>query len=518
MRFRALSRQTLVTIACSHTNALAKYPKTRIISLFKTVVAHASHYGFEKGNYHDAAEALAVLYLILPAFIFFGSFIRLRLALPACVLLLYIGYKAIRHARWHGVLDNWPLTLYFFAISALWLWLGGAGGTFFQGGDWLKHYGILNLLVDNSWPPLIRTAGQPVEAMRYYVGWYLVPAVLLKVTSLHAQNIMLALWSFTGVTIFFQLLPRIFKSRRAAVIAPLVFILFSGADIIGTAITNVHVGPIFHIEWWSSWIQYASNTTSMYWVPQHALPSWIMIALFLRQMKQRSVLPVLGATAVATLIWSPFSTLGLIPFYSVMMIRYGYRELIFNWRSWAAVIFVGLPILIYLTAGTSGVPHAFIWNLPCGLDNGYCFNARTYWLFLAIEVLAPLAVLICAKVTRSEFLLVAGICLFLLPLVHIGVGNDLTTRGSLAALAVLAILSTEALVERSAAVAVAMAIVLLAGIATPGGEMLRAFFEAPIVSQDTKLEDVWAGRPVLRDQYIAPLPISVLRVPGRAKH
>lgn len=472
-----------------------------------------ARYGFSRNIACDPAEGLAVLYIILPVFVFFTFFIRLRFAIPACSILLYAMYATASHTRWNVIFSDWPITLYFAAIAAVWLWLGGAGGTFFQGGDWIKHYGVLNELIEKPWPPIEHVTEHADDALRYYIAWYMVPAGILKITGLHAQNFLLSTWSFIGVTLFFHLLSGVFESRKAAYIAPLVFILFSGADIIGTAITHVQVGPVYHIEWWSSWIQYASNTTSLYWVPQHAIPAWLVVVMMMRQMKRRTVLPVLGIVMVSTLLWSPFAALGLAPFFAVLMVRYGFNELAFNWRTWAAIVAIGIPILIYLNAGTSGIPHGFVWNQPCGLDNGYCFNARTYWLFILLEIAGPLAVLAFARIERLEFLLTAAASLCLLPLVHVGVGNDLATRGSICGLAVISILCTQALVERSRLTMVMMSAVLLVGIPTSGGEMLRAFVEPSRVSQDSKIEEVWAGRIILRAQYFAPLPIEILRAP-----
>lgn len=454
---------------------------------------------------------MALLYLLSPVAVFFAFFVRVELAVPACGILLYTIYDAAKNTRWVIKSTDLKLCLYFGLVAAIWLWLGGAGRTLFQGRDWIKHYGVLNELIEDRWPPVVRVEGQELGALRYYIAWYLVPAATLKITGWHAQSIALSVWSFIGVVIFFKLTSKIFTSILSVILSPLVFIFFSGADIIGTAITHIQIGPRFHIEWWSSWIEYASNTVSLYWVPQHALAAWLMVALIMHQTHRRTVLPVLGVAMASIALWSPFSALGVAPFYAALITRYGIKELALNWRTWSAIFFIFLPIFAYLDAGATNIPHGFAWNLPCGAATGYCFTTRTYLLFIVIEVAAPLIMLSFSRMDFSEFLVVSAIMLVLLPFIKIGIGNDLATRGSIGALAMISILCAQALLEGSLPITIAMSAILLVGIATPAGEMLRPFFEANHISENSRLADVLAIRSDFKFQYLAPLPIWIIR-------
>lgn len=89
------------------------------------------------------AEALAVLYLVIPLFIFFAFFIRLELAVPACALIAFQVIEIIRRADWRGAIASSWVYLYFFSLAALWLWLSNGPEGLHQNSDWFKHTPLL---------------------------------------------------------------------------------------------------------------------------------------------------------------------------------------------------------------------------------------------------------------------------------------------------------------------------------------------------------------------------------------
>ena len=70
--------------------------------------------------------------------------------------------------------------------------------------------------------------------------------------------------------------------RRQRWLPLLAFVAFSGADGIGTLVTGFRFGPPWHLEWWIGWMEYGSHATSLFWVPQHAIPAWLGIAVLMR--------------------------------------------------------------------------------------------------------------------------------------------------------------------------------------------------------------------------------------------
>ncbi|WP_228874579.1 hypothetical protein [Paraburkholderia saeva] len=331
----------------------------------------------------------------------------------------------------------------------------------------------------------------------------------MKLTNLHAQNLMLSLWSVAGIFLFFSLLPGLIDKKNVVIIAPLVFITFGGADLFGTLITGYRHGPPHHIQWWAGWIEYSANTTSLFWVPQHAIPSWLGIALLMRQRLHPSLLPYLAPLFAAILLWSPFAAMGLMPFAVVLALQYGLRDIVLDWRSMCSLFFLAIPVASYLAAGTTTVPHGFIWTVPCTMDDGACFTWPAYFLFLVIEVATPLAILFLGIDSEKGFLLAAAISLCSIPLYKIGVTNDFAMRASIPAISVLSILSAKVLINGNRLTTVAILAMLVAALPTISGEVYRGFSPGPDIDEDTTFDAPWAERYI--DQYFAPMPIWILR-------
>ena len=460
------------------------------------------------------AEAAALLYVSLPALIFFAFFVRLAIAIPACSLIAACWYALIRKTQWVSPLRISQQTVYMLALSIAWLFLAGNLGWIQQNLDWIKHYSILNYLGSHPWPATIKVDGLSGEwAIRYSIGWYLVPAFVIKYFWLPYPKIISGIWSVIGVFLFFRMLIDILPNKRAVFIAPLIFMLFSGADIIGTAITHFQVLLTYHIEWWDGWIEYGSNMTSMFWVPQHAIPTWIGIALMIRQTQRATILPYLALYFSAVCLWSPFSAIGLAPFALVLLRQYGFREIVLDWRPIASIALVAAPIFFYLTADAGSMPHGPMW---VG-DNRYVwkggpwFSAGSFALFCLIEFALPAVILLLVPKFRQPFILVAIVSLLLIPLYRVGAFNDFGMRTSIAGLAVLSISAGELIAAGPRIAAIAMAIALAFGVPTAMGEVLRGFGLAPHIDTNAELARSLNDHPEVLPQYFARLPVAVLR-------
>jgi hypothetical protein len=457
----------------------------------------------------DRWETFGILYLVVPLFVFFAGFIRFELAIAGCALIAWLSYELIRHTAWRRRSSSRWRPAYFLAIAGLWIWLSGGIGPVHPNGDWSKHYAIVNFLTQHPWPPSQHFAELGESAVRYYLGWYLVPSLLLKATSAGWQAFAMAAWSTLGVFLFFNLLPGIVGERRAAVLAPLVFIMFGGADLLGTLLSGYHHPVPYHFEWWIQWIQFSSNTTAIFWVPQHAIPAWLGAALLMRAREHDALLRYCALLLVAALLWSPFSALGLLPFMIALSWRHGLRAIALNWRAIGSGVLLGLPVAIYLHAGSAAIPHGYIGTLPCIAPES-CFTFPSYVLFILVEVALPLAVLLVHNKSAQGFLVAAAITLCVIPFYKIGWLNDFAMRASLPALAIVAILCAQLLADGSKVLVAALIVVLLLGLPTTVGEIARGFMPQPEISPDTDFATI-EYRKELLSQYFAPLPIWILR-------
>lgn len=459
----------------------------------------------------DGCESSALIYLVAPLFVFFAFFVRIEIAIPACIFLASQLWAMIRQGAWAGFVRERKESLGFLAIATLWIWLSGGTGPVHQNGDWAKHYSVINFLVGHHWPATADIAGIGESVLRYSIGWYLIPALALKVVDVQVQTLALSVWSVLGIFLFFRLLPDITGRGRWAFAVPVFFVFFGGADAIGTLITRFQHGPVHHLEWWSSWIEFPSNTTSVFWVPQHAIPAWIGIALFMRAREKAELMGFLSVLGVAVFLWSPFSALGLVPFAGALVRRHGLRSVLLDWRQGLALLLLAIPLCLYMVASLDKVPSGPITSIPCLWEGAKCFTWPSYVLFLIVEVGFWIAILFVAGAKASgnrDFLLVAVLSLLLIPLYRLGINNDFGMRVPLPALAVLAILCGKVINTGTRRQAGAILLMLLLALPTTLGEMFRGFLPGGVMPE-ASFSDAWASK-YLR-QYFAPLPVWVIR-------
>lgn len=442
------------------------------------------------------SEAAAALYLLVPVFLFMLLYINAVIAAPACVLMAWCAWEICRRVSFPHATNALWRTAASLAIAFLCVAMSGSFGVSGLNSDWFKHFAVLNFIASSTHG---LEAGQD-SVLRYYLAWYLVPGLLGKFASVEGRQILVACWSTIGTFLFFRMLLDLVNPGKKAIIGALVFVLFSGADIVGEAITGWQRGPRFHHEWWSGWINYNSNMTALFWAPQHTIAAWLMAALMLGQSKRRELLPYLSLLFCAVAFWSPFVAAGLVPFGVYLLLREG-GPMLKNWRTWGAIVTVGLPIALYLTTDAQRLPASFQWNLAC-VEN--CFSWTSYVRFVALEALTFLVILVAWKPARTGFLVVTAAVLLLFPFYYLGLANDFGMRATMPALAVLAIASAHLVVNAPLRFVAPMVVVLVIGSLTPLGEIYRGLTDQTRVDPRGGFEVVFAGDwASARPQYFA---------------
>ena len=464
----------------------------------------------------EPAEVAALAYLGAPQIIFFATFIRAEIAIPACGLIAFNVYQVCRRTSWRKarILMSSGSIVSLLVASAWLCWVHG-GGSLHQNSDWVKHYAVLNFLVQNPWPP--KTLGDAgMVVLRYYVGWYLIPALVLKLGWVASQQAALITWSLIGVWIFLSLLRSLIfiKPSEASIgivlISVVAFAMFGGADFLGAILVKPNMQDGHPLEWWSGWIQYSGNTASISWVPQHAISAWLGSALVMRNRDGGYNLPFIAFTISAVLLWSPFAALGLLPFVCRVACGRRGRQPLFEWQSVACCLLLGLPTFLYLISGSSSIPHGFIYANPCtfGLP---CFTLSSYLIFVLIEFSFPAAILILRRVEEDDFLKIAIVSLLLIPLYKVGLLNDFAMRTSLPAITVLAILSIKVLINGPLRYSLACLSLFL--IATPEvyDELSIPVLSRVNASEISTFADSFTSEPEVLAQYFAAYPLLLLR-------
>jgi hypothetical protein len=272
-------------------------------------------------------------YLALPYVVFFLGWLRWPIGLIcASLVLLALGCVIRQAVRERDGIDGsglkgtagppfaWRHAVLVFLVSVALLVISGVGGFGHQDTDWLKHNGILKDLVERPWPVVYRLGGRDVPLV-YYVAYYLPAALIGKLAGWSLANWVLFAWTLVGLVLamaWFLVLV-----RRVSFAVLLLFVVFSGLDVVGRLLVTPAVAAIRpevsliliwdHIEQWSWGWQYSSNVTLLFWVPHHALAGWIGTATLVHTIlapPQKTHSLFLWST---TALWSPFVMIGLAP-------------------------------------------------------------------------------------------------------------------------------------------------------------------------------------------------------------
>lgn len=359
--------------------------------------------------------------------------------------------------------------------ACIFLVLGGEGHFAFANWDWLWRDAVLADVARAPFPPLYNVGGDSFF-LRAPLGMYMLPAFVAKAFSLGAAHVVLLAQNATMLGIILYFLAAL--AGRTAVLAVAVFLSFSGLDVIGQILFWVIDGHSLasfvlpsHIEGWKG-LQYSSVVTLIFWVPNHALPSfWLALLALLCAKEEIGVGQVLLAMA-ASLFWSPFAFIGMIPFALFL----GVRALPTTLRSgqvWLSILIAVsfLPVALYMQADAARVPHGLR-----ALTDAFVLLLA---IFLAIEIPHAAIVLMGRRHVESWTRGLAYVAigfLTVLPFVHLGRSNDLVMRGSIPALTILAIAFAQVLAKgmsRPWLTLPAVLIVLVGGV-TPMQEIIRS--------------------------------------------
>lgn len=400
----------------------------------------------------------ALLYLSTPVVLFALSWFNFGAALLLTILVIYALVTGWTHAvqpiplfsTAAEIFEKHSLT---FAVLLIWCALSGTGGIGFQNSDYAASNALLKDLIENRWPLYLRTDVPLV----YYVLYYLPAAGIGKILGWQAANLLLFAWTYVGLVIVWSLfslaarLDSLSQTRRA--IAVLLFIVFGGWDFFG-ALLNYPQGTLqigSHIEWWAAIGQFSSNTTLLFWVPQHVLAPWITTAAILLTLRNGAGGTFIWFMAAMSFLWSPIASLGLLPFLLLCQIRLlADRNFMVNIT--AANFFVGpmLAAAAFFFYSSNSFSFPSNWQFD---ESGF---ERNYPLLIVLEAIAvalpffsqhlrakiylnqinippPL------KLNRTEKALgwSALAMLLILPAYKIGIMNDLCMRASAPALLVL---------------------------------------------------------------------------------
>lgn len=403
------------------------------------------------------------------------------LALIAPAILAFATYRAMPGDCRIAV----PTILICMVTATILLILGGEGRLLYANADWQIRDAVLADMGNHRWPFDYWLDGRS-QLLRAPVGMYLVPALLGGASQVGRDWVLLAHNSVI-VGLLFAQGAALLEGRRARLIALVIFVTFSGLDIVGTFIRQWSIGQANwdHIERWSDHYQYSAHITQLFWVPQHAVAGWAVALAYLLWRKGLAPVGLFAATIPLVTLWSPFALFGALSF----AVFAGMRVL--HTGAWhrrdvllcALATALAIPALLYLASGAGTVGG--------GLKPPFFMS---YLLTMLIEVLPFVLPLLLNRSgsTDRTTVLIAGLCLFLMPLWMIGINNDFQMRASIVPLALIAYALADwaSRLEKGFEKAGVLGLVAL-GSVTGGFEIARAFRFASSPVPHCSLAGVW---------------------------
>lgn len=411
---------------------------------------------------------LGLVYLFIPVFYFAWYWFIGLVAIPVLVLgtasmICLCNFRDFATVRLNTVVKTFP-TL---AIAAIWVWTSGVWGFgFARTNDWkIARDDYLSALTTFDWP-IVHQLGSSgtIAYFRHYLAFYLPGPYITKILDMetHVSLLLTGVWMWLGVVMVMLLLWKFISANgKSLLISNLVFIFFSGFDILGSRLKGtIGLTPqsflnAGHIEWWSKQFQFSSMTTALHWVPQHAIAGWVgsMIILNLRHPKQ--FLIVTPMVISATLLWSPFVSIGLLlaaiavwnPHWCIAGIRFQYQDILCT----AFAVLSGFLVAGFLISGSGELPRSLLYTNETYSRGGYSNEGGlqntllNLLLFLMIELI-PFVVLVILwnKARRRTVLLTAALLIACTQFV-MSYDSLFTMRASIPLLAILAALTAETL-------------------------------------------------------------------------
>ncbi|MEZ0484819.1 hypothetical protein [Fibrella aquatica] len=479
-------------------------------------------------------------YLSIPILIFLLGWIKLYISIPLALLLItgiwsYLKdtYSEIRNED--TTLSMWKL-ISVSILAFVWVYLSGIGG--YSNQDWDHNFrnAVFADMINYSWPiyykfsPAIDLdflAGN-YAGLNYYLTFWLPAALIGKAYGTNAANAALLVWSFIGILLALFLLFRLLNYKMI-VLSTIVFILWSGLDVLGKLIIQRHIVGLSEAIEMYFYYSYTSFTTDLFNVFNQVVPTWIITLWVLNYKKKIPILPIGMLFAYA-----PFPFIVLVLFYAINFCIDVYRQhktsklfsliidlfgKINSVSVVATVLAIGFPYLAFYHAHNSVLSTRFFperlvgkpWgeNIELIMNYFITFVVEAGLFFALIRWLTPTIYL-----KNKQTYWIAFWLLLLIPACESGVWQDFATRGSIPVLTVLLVLTLLAIRElyhqkHYFPKMAVMAVVLLLSWVTPFWLLIKApalegtpkirtsvgSFGQPRVSETTNTEGVLSSLP-----------------------
>lgn len=434
----------------------------------------------KKSFLYNFAYKIAFVYLLVSYVIFSVGWMKPIYAIVCCGIVFVSSVKCFRQSSFidDSSLSNteWKKLLVAFVIILIWTGVSGVGGAAYQTEDHVWRNAMYETLVNQKWPVIeAEIEGVGRRGYSYYMGFWLPAACVGKVFGLDIGYKFQIVWAALGIFLFYLLLCKIL--RRISIWPLIIFIFFSGMDILGYYILGNDIGSVsqtMHLEWWASAYQFSSFTTQLFWVFNQAIPAWLAVVMILSSQDAKSTVLVWSTMVLNCTM--PF--VGMIPIIADKLLK----NLLFtkdDIREWGKGVFtfqnvagggiVGITSFLFLSKGNEmGGIHFIELN-----DGGWLL----YLVFIMLEAgFLWISLYWIHKKTILYYLSFLWICIC--PLLDLYGDKNFCMRASIPALLTLFIYTVQALYigieEKRWKNIIGISVILLIGAVTPLHEINRS--------------------------------------------
>lgn len=417
-------------------------------------------------------DYITFFYLSIPILIFFLGWFKIYYGVLFSALLIVGVFKFLENT---GNQSNLPpnftfnrWSLFASVIAFGWVYSSGIGG--FANQDWDHHFrnALFRDLIQENWPvyysfPVnykIQELAGSESALNYYLTYWLPSAILGKFWNKNVADILLLIWSYTGILLTFYYLNRLF-SFKYIFVTSMLFMLWSGMDILGKIVLEKHMlYPEEVIDVYYHFF-YTAFTTDLFNVFNQAIPTWLITLWVLNNRREINIIPI-----TLLIAYAPFPFIGLVVLHGlVYTLEYfqvskgrikGFTNClldeILQFKTIAIIIGVLLPYGLFYSAHTSDVPSSLFWDrFPEAtlVKSIKSFIAYFFTYFFEVGIYLIIVYTFSRKVYRENKIVFWVCCLLLLvmPILVIGQFGDFASRGSIPLLTVLCVLTVKAIIN-----------------------------------------------------------------------
>lgn len=402
-----------------------------------------------------------MIYLYSPICLFFWTWTRPLIAVPAIAVSLFTAYRVFNRFRKEDTEFDVQISpgmllftlLYLLAVAVICGW----GDFMCQASDWRKHNALLHDLTNQNWPVFYRDAVTP-SMLTYYIGQYLVPAAVGSlVHSIRVSEILFMLWGVMGLLIISLNLFSILKAHSVPrqLVILLLLLLFNGClplsqqlfRILGTnSVNSNHQWMSFVFGESPCLLQYRSNFVDLRWVMPQCISIWLVLTIWWNHRNSVEsflplMLPCMLNGAISFLGLAVMAVLSVVVSWLVEKKKlFDLVRKAFSLDNILSLVFIAVPLLMYFSGNLFSEKPAY-----AGFSRQYvplslyvCFVLGEFGLYV---------LLIQKKFRKNCLFWSAVLVLLVLPFFKMGYYNDLGMSASIPAMFLLMICILEYLLE-----------------------------------------------------------------------